>query len=101
MKHTNFSPTTYIVRVVMLMLLIVLHALTGTSGVAQTRVALQPLARQVQQLETTLAYLGQPLTQRDHEAIQRAVADSGETSAVSRLQQILDKYVLAIVEINP
>lgn len=72
----------------------------GCAG-AQTRIPLQPFALQVRQVETTLAYLGQPLTPDDQDAINQAVGDPNETAAVSRLQQVLDKYVLAVVEINP
>ena len=84
--------------------LLVLTALQGiitSSGAAQTRVSLQPFARQVRQVETSLAYLGQPLIASDHEAINQALADSDEAAAVDHLEQTLDKYTLAIVDINP
>jgi hypothetical protein len=68
---------------------------------AQTHVALQPFAQQVRQVESALAYLGQPLSEPDQDAINRAIANSDEAAAVASLEQILDKYVLAIVDINP
>jgi hypothetical protein len=68
---------------------------------AQTRIPLQPFAQQVRQVETTLAYLGQPLSQSDHLAINQLLGDADEAAAVSRLEHILDRYTLAIVEINP
>src|SRR6266850_2658776 len=79
----------------------VLPALTAASGTAQTRVPLQPFAQQVRQVETTLGYLGEPLAQRDQHAINEAIAKTDEAAAIAQLEQVLDKYVLAIVDINP
>ena len=64
-------------------------------------VPLQPLAQQVRRLETALAYLGQPLPAVDREAVDSAIAMNDEKAAASRLQQILDRYVLVTVHINP
>ncbi|HXW08005.1 MAG TPA: CehA/McbA family metallohydrolase [Vicinamibacterales bacterium] len=64
-------------------------------------VPLQPLAQQVRRLETGLRYLGQPLSRADHEAINEAVASSDEAAGVTRIQQVLDRHVLARVHINP
>jgi len=79
----------------------VLQALTAASGTAQTRVPLQPFAQQVRQVETTLGYLGEPLAQRDQDAINEAIANADEAAAIAQLEQVLDKYALAIVDINP
>ena len=64
-------------------------------------IALQPLAQHVRQIETALAYLGQPLPAADHTAINQAMADPDEPAAVARLEAILDRYALFEVEINP
>jgi DNA-binding transcriptional regulator YdaS (Cro superfamily) len=66
-------------------------------------VPLQPLAQQVRRLETALAYLGQPLTASDHQAINAAMALPAEADerAVAQLQQVLDRYALLDVRINP
>jgi hypothetical protein len=64
-------------------------------------VPLQPLAQQVRRIETALRYLGQPLSGTDSQAINDAVALSDERAAVDRLQQVLDRYALARVHINP
>ena len=77
------------------------EALATAQAAAQTRVPIQPFAQHVRAVETSLAYLGQPLAQSDHEAINEAVGDADEIAAVNRLQQILDKYTIAIVDINP
>lgn len=68
---------------------------------AHVQVALQPLAQQVRQIEAALNYLGQPLSAQDHRRINAAVARSDEEAAVRELQEILDPYLLAEVEINP
>src|SRR2546423_446533 len=64
-------------------------------------VPLQPLAQQVRRLETALAYLGQPLAQSDRTRVDEAIGMTDESAAASRLQEILDPYVLAAVHINP
>src|SRR5713101_9255854 len=79
---------------------IVLQAFFALPVAAQTRVPLQPFAQQVRQVEMSLAYLGQPLAQNDGEAINQAIGNASEAAAIDRLEQILDKYTLAIVDIN-
>jgi hypothetical protein len=79
----------------------VLQALTAASGTAETRVSLQPFAQQVRQVETTLGYLGEPLAETDQVAINEAIANTDEAAAIAQLEQVLDKYALAIVDINP
>src|SRR5438034_10087864 len=63
--------------------------------------ALQPFAQQVRQVESALRYLGQPLVEQDQEAINRAIGEVDEATAIARLEQVLDKYTLAVVDINP
>jgi len=78
-----------------------LLTLTARTADAQQYVALQPFAQQIRQVETSLAYLGQPLAKQDQDAINQAIANHDEAAAVAQLEQILDKYVLAVVDINP
>jgi hypothetical protein len=101
MKLGNVATEMLISRFTFLLVSTALQGIVTSGGAAQTRVSLQPFAQQVRQVETTLAYLGQPLSADDHEAINQAVADADEAAAVVRLEQTLDKYTLAIVEINP
>jgi hypothetical protein len=68
---------------------------------AQTRVSLQPFAQEMRQVEATLAYLGEPLAPKDENAINALIAKTDAAEAASGLEQILDQYTLAIVEINP
>ena len=63
-------------------------------------VPLQPLAQQVRRLEDALNYLGQPFPAADHEAINAAIATADAGAAVAELEKILDRYALAIVDIN-
>ena len=64
-------------------------------------VALQPLAQQIRRLETALAYLGQPLPPADRAAFDAAIAMADTTAGVARLQEVLDRHVIATVHINP
>jgi hypothetical protein len=64
-------------------------------------VPLQPLAQQARRLESALRYLGQPLSEAEHQAINEAVASSDEAAGVARIQSTLDTHVLATVHINP
>jgi hypothetical protein len=69
--------------------------------VPRPNVPLQPLAQQARRLATTLSYLGQPLTSADHRLIDEALAVGDEEEGVQQIQTALDKYVLAVVRINP
>ncbi len=100
MKDGNSSTTACMRRIITFSIFVVFHGLTAKSGAAQTRVSLQPFAQHVRQVETSLAYLGQPLDSSDHEAINQAIAGNDEAAAVARLEQILDKYTLMIVDIS-
>jgi hypothetical protein len=101
MKHGNVAAEMLASRFTFLLVSTALQGMVTSFGAAQTRVSLQPLAQQARQVETALAYLGQPLSANDREAINQAVADADEAAAVAHLEQTLDKHTLAIVEINP
>jgi len=101
MKHGNVAAEMLKSRFTFLLVSTALQGMVTSFSAAQTRVSLQPLAQQVRQVETALAYLGQPLSANDREAINQAVADADEAAAVARLEQTLDKHTLAIVEISP
>ena len=101
MKFANSHTHPWIVGIAVFSIWSVLEALTAASGTAQSRVSLQPFAQQVRQVETTLGYLGEPLPQSDQDAINEAIAKTDEAAAIAQLEQVLDKYVLAIVDINP
>ena len=64
------------------------------------RVALQPLAQHVRQVQEALSFLGQPLLAADTQRINAAMGLSDEAVAVTELQRVLDQYALAIVTIN-
>ena len=79
-------------------------AVFGSLAVARPQavvtVPLQPFADQVRQLESTLDFLGQPLTAADQNAINAAFANPDPQAAVAQAAGVLDKYVLAVVTIN-
>ena len=64
------------------------------------KVALQPLAQQVRQVEEALSFLGQPLASADAQKINAAMGRADETAAVAELEKVLDQYALAMVTIN-
>ena len=68
---------------------------------SQTEVPLQPLAQHVRRLETALNYLGQPLSPETHRQINEALGMRDERQAVARVEEILEPYVLVVVNINP
>jgi hypothetical protein len=85
---------------------VVLHAesfgaMQPSQRVPRPNVALQPLAQQARRLETTLSYLGQPLAPADRRLIDDALGAADEEDGVQQIQTALDKYVLAVVRINP
>ena len=101
MEYRNSPRPARIFGITSYLIWTVLQALIALPVTAQTRVPLQPFAQQVRQVETSLAYLGQPLAQNDADAINHAIGNADEATAVAQLEQILDKYVLAVVDINP
>src|SRR6266851_849100 len=100
MEYRNFPSPANIFGITSYLIWIVLQVLIALPVAAQTRVQLQPFAQQVRQVETSLAYLGQPLAQDDGDAINQAIGNANEAAAIEHLEQILDKYALAIVDIN-
>ena len=100
MEHKNSRLPARIFVITSNLIWILLQATIGLPLAAQTRVPLQPFAQQVRQVETSLAYLGQPLAQNDRDAINQAIGNANEAVAIEHLEQILDKYTLAIVDIN-
>src|SRR5712692_3984690 len=101
MEYRNFPRPANILGITSYLIWIVLQILIALPVAAQTRVSLQPFAQQVLQVETTLGYLGEPVAQSDHDAINEAIAKTDEATAIAQLEQVLDKYTLAIVDINP
>jgi hypothetical protein len=65
------------------------------------QVELQPLTAQVKRLVEALDYLGAPLSPSDKEALERASHDTDATRANRAIQDTLDKYCLADIQINP
>ena len=64
-------------------------------------VALQPFAAQVRRIIAALEAIGEPLNPADKAALEQAFADADEARAVRSIQQVLDRYVLLHVDINP
>lgn len=60
----------------------------------------QPLLVHVQRLEEALAFLGEPLPEKDHATLAALKAGDGDKVAAT-VQQVLDAHCLALVNINP
>ncbi len=71
-----------------------------TAALCPAAVPLQPLAQQVRRLEDAMTYLGQPFPAADQAAINAAISNPSADAAVAQIEQILDRYALAIVDIN-
>ena len=100
------SPSRFIVHAVGLALICVALTLTlqaqqHVHTTTSEPVPLQPLAQQVRRLETALAYLGQPLPAADRAAFDDAIAMADAAAGVARIEEALDRHVLATVHINP
>jgi len=86
---------------VMVVVLAAGHLKAASAQSASTpTVPLQPFADQVRQLESTLSFLGQPLSSASLEAINTAFASADPQTAVAQAAAELDKYAIAVVTIN-
>jgi hypothetical protein len=65
------------------------------------KVELQPLAAQVSRVVEAMDYLGSPIKLADKEALNKAINGADREQAVSRIQDVLDRYCLVNVNINP
>ncbi|HEV3279138.1 MAG TPA: CehA/McbA family metallohydrolase [Terriglobia bacterium] len=82
------------------LLVMAAHSSQALPGGPQSSVPLQPFADEVRQLESVLSFLGQPLTSADQEAINARFADPDPDKAIAGVESVLDKYTLAVVNIN-
>jgi hypothetical protein len=64
-------------------------------------VELQPLAAQVKRVSQALATLGQPLTDEQQAALDKALEATDPAAGGEAIQQALDPLCLALVHINP
>jgi len=71
------------------------------SSARQLQVELQPLTSQVKRLLEAMDYLGAPVSVADREALERAIGLSDESRARREIQDVLDRYCLLDVHINP
>ncbi|MBD3676568.1 MAG: CehA/McbA family metallohydrolase [Planctomycetaceae bacterium] len=64
-------------------------------------VAHQPFVAATKRLETALTYVGSPLTEEDSAALKEAMEMDDVAKSIIGIQDVLDKYCLAGVNINP
>ncbi len=65
------------------------------------QVELQPLNAQVRRLIEATDYLGAPFSVADKQALERASSSTDDTKARREIQDVLDRYCLLDVHINP
>ncbi len=65
------------------------------------KVELQPLAKHVKRLIRKLDYLGSPLSDETVSQLNEVLVDENDNQATIKIQNILDKFCLASVMINP
>jgi hypothetical protein len=66
-----------------------------------TGVEPQPLKAQAERLVETLDYLGEPLRPADRKTLEAALNEADAARAVAKIQDVLDRYTLLDVHINP
>src|SRR5262245_30654243 len=64
------------------------------------KVERQPLAAQARRLVDALDYLGNPLPERDKQALAAAADDADEAKAIASIQEVLDRHCLAAVTVE-
>ena len=65
------------------------------------KVEAQPLIAQVRRVIEAMDYLGAPISAADKQALHNAMDQSDAARAVAQTQDILDRYCLFVVNINP
>ncbi|MEC9091488.1 MAG: CehA/McbA family metallohydrolase, partial [Planctomycetota bacterium] len=103
-RHFGSIGFTVVVRVFSVM---VFSVMVFSGGIAQADqvpiiedVQVQPFKAQVKRVIESLNFLGEPLTLAEAEELQKAL-DLDHQDSVAKLQNILDRRVLALVNINP
>jgi hypothetical protein len=61
----------------------------------------QPLKAQVKRVAEALDFLGEPLTQEQASALEKAIGDGNADEAIEAIQKVLDQRCLVGVNINP
>jgi hypothetical protein len=60
----------------------------------------QPLAAHVRRVAEALQFLGAPLAEPDHAALQKALQEPDAATAIAAMQQVLDAYCLLAVDLD-
>jgi hypothetical protein len=84
------------------LLLVLLSVTCAAPGPATPdQVELQPFVAQVRRLVEALDYLGAPLSPADKQTLERALTSTDAAKARGEIQNVLDKYCLIEIDINP
>jgi hypothetical protein len=83
------------------MLFVLAASIHAQQMVKVTQVEIQPLTAQVKRLIETLDYLGAPISAADKQTLERASSQADAVRARREIQDVLDRYCLLDVHINP
>lgn len=86
---------------VLSLLLVVAGCLSAAEPPAPHPVELQPFAAATDRLLQALEFAGSPLPDADVQALRRAMTGGDADGVAERMQEVLDRHVLAVVHINP
>jgi hypothetical protein len=81
--------------------ILVTASIAAQQTVKSAQVDLQPLIAQVKRILETMDYLGEPLSPADKQALDKAFSEADAGRARAAIQDVLDKYCLADIHINP
>jgi len=78
-----------------LILVAIIHVVAPVSfavtyRLADAEVEVQPFAAQVRRLVEAMEYLGEPLSQAERQALERAAGDENEARGVAGMREVLD-----------
>src|SRR5262245_27136504 len=85
----------------LLISLLVSACIAAQQSAKVEQVDLQPLSAQVKRILETMDYLGEPLSPADKQSLEKAFNEPDAARARAAIQDVLDKYCLADIHINP
>lgn len=77
------------------------HAAHTPATLLETDIPAQPLIAQSIRLSEALTYLGSPLSPEDKNKLREISLAEPDSKTVEKIQQVLDPYCIAMVDINP
>ncbi|MFC1544805.1 CehA/McbA family metallohydrolase [Gemmatimonadota bacterium] len=82
-------------------MLLLFLPLNAAEAETVTGVEYQPFISATNRLVEAMDFIGMPLAPRDQEELERWLTSGNQEQALASIQQILDRYCLALININP